>query len=260
MPDDIADPSAAPQLALAALLYASLGLYAAALLITSIRPDAGAWVLRGGILVHLAALIGRGWVIAFFPLTNKLESFSAAALAIAVVTSLTWKAVRLYTVPLLVLVCATSVAALSFPLDPSYPPPLMRTIWYPLHVPLAFLSYAVWAAAAAASLVWLREPDPAWLARVDRLALQGFALWSFSMICGGVWGVLAWGAYFLWDVKIIWSVILWFHYASFIHLPLTPSLLGRPWIRPALALLGFVWVLVAYVGTSFFFGGSSHAF
>ena len=30
--------------------------------------------------------------------------------------------------------------------------------------------------------------------------------------------------------------------------------------RPALALVGFVWVLVAYVGTSFLFGRSSHAF
>jgi ABC-type transport system involved in cytochrome c biogenesis permease subunit len=80
------------------------------------------------------------------------------------------------------------------------------------------------------------------------------------MICGGFWGVVAWGAYFMWDVKIIWSVILWFHYASFIHVRLTPSLQSQPWVRPALAIVGFAWVLVAYVGTSFFFGRSSHAF
>ena len=60
------------------------------------------------------------------------------------------------------------------------------------------------------------------------MALKGFALWSLSMIFGGFWGVVAWGAYFMWDVKIIWSVILWFHYASFIHLHLTPSLFPRP--------------------------------
>jgi len=227
MPDAIANLATSPQFVLAALLYAALGLYASALIITLIRPHAGAWVLRTGIAVHVVALIGRGWAIAFFPLTNNLESFSAAALAIAVVTSLTWRAVRLYTVPLLLLVCATSLTALSFPLDPSYPPPLMRTLWYPLHVPFAFLSYAVWAAAAAGGLVWLREPDAAWLARIDRLALQGFALWSFSMICGGVWGVLAWGAYFLWDVKVIWSVILWFHYASFIQTKPSRASAGR---------------------------------
>jgi hypothetical protein len=35
---------------------------------------------------------------------------------------------------------------------------------------------------------------------------------------------------------------------------------GRAWVRPALALAGLALVLVAYVGTSFFFGRSSHAF
>ena len=34
----------------------------------------------------------------------------------------------------------------------------------------------------------------------------------------------------------------------------------RPWVRPALAWIGVAWVIVAYVGTSFFFGKSSHAF
>jgi ABC-type transport system involved in cytochrome c biogenesis permease subunit len=260
MHDSITDLVASPHLAAGALLYAALALYAAALVTALVSTGAGSWILRAGIALHLVALVARGWAIEFFPLTNKLESFSAASLAVAVVTALTWRGARLYVVPLLALGCSALGAALLFPLDLSYPPPLMRTLWYPLHVPLSFLAYAVWAAAAAAGLVWLREGDPAWLARVDGLALKGFGLWSLSMICGGFWGVVAWGAYFMWDVKIIWSVILWFHYASFIHLRLTPSLENRPWIRPALALLGLVWVGVAYVGTSFLFGKSSHAF
>ena len=259
MPDAIASLVASPQLATGALLYGALALYAAALAFALFATGVGRAVLWIGIALHLAALIGRSWIIEFFPLTNKLESFSAASLALALVTATTWRDVRLYVVPLLVLACISLGTALQFPLDPSYPPPLMRTIWYPLHVPLSFLAYALWAAAAAAGLAWFREPDPDWLGRVNHLALQGFALWSLSMICGGVWGVLAWGAYFMWDVKIIWSVILWFHYASFIHLRFAPSLDDRPWIRPALALVGLVWVLVAYVGTSLLFGRSSHA-
>ncbi len=59
---------------------------------------------------------------------------------------------------------------------------------------------------------------------------------------------------------MIWSVILWFHYAAFVHVKLTPSFQPRPWARPALAVVGFLLVLVAYVGTSFFFARSSHAF
>ena len=260
MPEIANGPNAAPALALAGPFYAAFACYAAALAVTLVRPRIGLSLLGLGAVVHFGATLGRGWAIGFFPLTNKMESFSAAALALAAVTAITWRDVRLYTTPQLALVCAAMLSALAFPLDLSFPPPLMRTIWYPLHVPLSFFAYATWAAAAAAALVWFRDRDPSWLARIDRLALNGFALWSFSMICGGFWGVVAWGAYFMWDVKIIWSVILWFHYASFIHVHLTPSLFPRPWVRPALAIIGFVWVFVAYVGTSFLFGRSSHAF
>ena len=260
MPDTSAALDVSTGVALGAPLYAALACYAAALAACLVRPPLGRWLLGIGAVVHLGATLGRGWAIAFFPLTNKMESFSAAALALAAVTAFSWRDTRLYCAPLLAVVCAALLASLSFPLDLSFPPPLMRTLWYPLHVPLSFFAYAAWTAAAAAGLAWARERDPAWLDHVDRLALNGFALWSVSMICGGLWGVVAWGAYFMWDVKIIWSVILWFHYASFVHLRLTPALSERPWVRPALALVGFAWVLVAYVGTSFFFGRSSHAF
>jgi ABC-type transport system involved in cytochrome c biogenesis permease subunit len=260
MPDPTPALDASSHFAQGAPFYAALACYVAALAACLARPRIGLWLTGIGSVVHFGATLGRGWAIGFFPLTNKMESFSAAALAIALVTLVSWRDVRLYVAPLLALACAALSAALSFPLDLSFPPPLMQTLWYPLHVPLSFFAYAAWAAAAAAGLVWVRARDPVWLARVDRLALNGFALWSVSMICGGFWGVVAWGAYFMWDVKIIWSVILWFHYASFIHLRLTPSLFPRPWLRPALAIVGFAWVLVAYVGTSFFFGRSSHAF
>lgn len=249
-----------PPLAPATLFQVSLACYGAALLGTLVRPPLGVWPLRLGVLVHLVAMTARGWAIGFFPLTNKMESFSAAALAVALVALATWRDLRLYAGPLLVVVCASLAAALRFPTAIVYPPPLMQTLWYPLHVPLSFLAYATWSAAAAAGLVWCRERDAAWVGEIDRLALTGFALWSLSMICGGIWGVVAWGAYFLWDVKILWSVILWFHYAAFIHLRLAPAPWSRPALRPALAMLGFVWVLVAYVGTSFFFGRSSHSF
>jgi ABC-type transport system involved in cytochrome c biogenesis permease subunit len=260
MPEITSGLDVTPQFAVDAPFYAALACYGVALLVCLVRPRIALWLLVIGVIVHFGATFVRGWAIGFFPLTNKMESFSAAALAVAAVTALSWRDVRLYTVPLLALVCISMFTALSFPLDLGFPPPLMRTLWYPLHVPLSFFAYGTWAVAAAAALVWFRDRDSSWLALIDRLALNGFALWSFSMICGGFWGVVAWGAYFMWDVKVIWSVILWFHYASFIHLHLTPSIFPRPWVRPVLAIVGFIWVMVAYVGTSFLFGRSSHAF
>jgi ABC-type uncharacterized transport system permease subunit len=242
------------------MFYATLALYALSWLTTLYRPPYGRIPLAVAVLLHLLMTIGRGTVIGFFPLTNKMESFSAIALALGLVMLMAWHPVRRYSLPLLGMIIAALAAAAAFHLDLRYPPPLMRTIWYPLHVPLSFLAYGLWTAAATVAVVWWCDRDPLWLARLDRYVLYGFGLWSASMICGGIWGVVAWGAYFMWDPKIIWSVILWFHYAAFLHVRLTPSLRGRLWVRPTLAVIGYVWILVAYVGTSFFFGESSHAF
>jgi hypothetical protein len=260
MPSVPLELQAASHPVLSALLWIAGGIYLLAFLATILRPAAGRWVLAAGAALHLAATAGRGLAIGFFPLTNRMESFSAAALALGLVVAVVWIGARIYLLPLLALQLLAMGAALRYPLDLAWPPPLMRTIWYPLHVPLSFVCYAIWAAAAAAALGWWRDRDASWLGHIDRLALWGFALWSLSMITGGMWGVVAWGAFFLWDPKIIWSAILWFHYATFLHLRLSPSMQSRPWARPALAALGFALVLVAYVGTSFLFGRSSHAF
>ncbi len=245
---------------LARLLWAAAAAYALAAVAALLRPRAARPVLAAGVALHLGATLARGLAIEFFPLTNKMESFSAAALAMAIVTTVAFRPVRAYLVPLLAVLAAAMAAALAFPGDLRWPPPLMRTIWYPLHVPLSFLAYATWAAAGAAAVAWWVRREGEWLALVDRLALWGLVLWSLAMVTGGVWGVVAWGAYFVWDAKVIWSVILWFHYAAFVHVKLTPSFQPRPWARPALAVVGFLLVLVAYVGTSFFFARSSHAF
>lgn len=240
--------------------HAALALYALALAVTLVRPAWGRFVVAAGASVHLFGTAWRGQLIGYFPLTNKMESFSAAALALALVTVVAWRPARRFAAPLIVLTGVALVAALRMGFDLRYPVPPLRTVWYPIHVPLSFLAYASWAAAAAAGGAWLRGREPSWLRACEHLGLVGFGLWSLSMIAGGIWGVVAWGAYFLWDPKVIWSVILWFHYAAFIHVRLTPSLRGRPWVIPALAWLGLLWVLIAYVGTSFFFGKNSHAF
>jgi ABC-type transport system involved in cytochrome c biogenesis permease subunit len=213
-----------------------------------------------GLVLHFGWLVWRGAAIDFMPLTNKTESFSAAAFALALVAVFAWLEHRAFLVPQLLLVVAAGVAAANFPQAINEPGPLLRTWWYPAHVPLSFIALATWSASASSGLTWRLTGERVWLNRCDFFALQGFGLWSLAMIFGGIWGVVAWGAFFMWDPKMVWSVILWFHYAAFVHVRLTPSLQSRPWVRPALAGLGIAWILVAYVGTSFYFGKSTHAF
>jgi len=244
---------------LAGLLVAGLVGYGLALLAAALRLRSARWLLGAGLALHLAGFVGRGVVVGFLP-SGRADAFSVAAVAVALVTLVAWKPERGFCLPLLAATAAILWVALTFPQDLRYPPPVLRTVWYLLHVPTSFVCYGLWLAAGAAGLQWWLGRDPAWLRRTERLALQGFGLWSLSMVFGGIWGGVAWGAWFLWDPKFVWSVILWFHYAGFLHLRMAPSLAGAERLRVALAWLGCLWVLVAWIGTSFFFGGSSHAF
>ena len=173
MPTVVPELLAARHPVVIALLFAAGGAYALAAALAAARPALARPVVAAGAAAHVVATVGRGIAIGFFPLTNKAEAFSTAALALVVVALAAWHASRLYLAPLLAVGAAVMAAALGSKLDMAFPPPLMRTIWYPLHVPLSFLAYGAWAAAAAAALAWAVTRDAAWLARIDRLALWG---------------------------------------------------------------------------------------
>ena len=60
-----------------------------------------------------------------------------------------------------------------------------------------------------------------------RSLLLGYVLFSIAMIFGGIWAYLAWGTYWLWTPKELWTTIVWFFYSLYLH-----ARLVRGWTRP----------------------------
>jgi cytochrome c-type biogenesis protein CcsB len=82
-----------------------------------------------------------------------------------------------------------------------------------------------------------------------RLITLGFPLLTLAIITGAVWAESAWGSYWTWDPKEVWSLITWLVYAAVLHLRLTAGWRGR---RAAiLAIIGFVIVLFTFFGVNF---------
>lgn len=218
-------------------------------------------LLAGGVMTHFVGLLARANAIGYFPLTNKFESFYAFSFAVFAVALLVQRSPSRVHRSFVWLVGAAFYAwTLKFDRNAFFPPPLMMTLWYPLHVPASFFAYAMWVSSAgAAAAVLAGERDGALLKALDLHAFLGWCVFSISMIFGGAWGYVAWGAYFLWDPKVVWSVVLWMLYSGFVHLRHWPP--GhRPVPKSILALAGFAVMLIAYVGTSFFFHHGSHSF
>jgi len=136
-------------------------------------------------------------------------------------------------------------------------PPVLRTIWFELHVLLSFASYAFFGVAAIFGVLFLRDGSPQDEQDQYRCALLGYVLFSVAMIFGGIWAHLAWGTYWLWTPKELWTTIVWFFYSLYLHARLVRGWSGRPvaWMGTA----GFLIVLFTYVGVGLLMK-SSHEF
>lgn len=216
-------------------------------------------ILLGIVILHLVTIMLRGIAIGYFPLTNKFESFNAFAAATFIIQLIYAKTESpIYRMSLFGVGYCFFVASAIFPKGLSYAPPLMLTIWYVLHVPCSFFCYALWVSATAAAVARYCAPGEKKLFDriIDSGFQYGFIIFSISMIFGGLWGYVAWGAYFLWDAKVVWSVIIWFFYATCLHLDYWQE---AKRFKPPMAIVGFIILLMTYVGTSFLIG-SSHSF
>jgi ABC-type transport system involved in cytochrome c biogenesis permease subunit len=136
-------------------------------------------------------------------------------------------------------------------------PPVLKTIWFELHVVLAFLSYALFGIGAITGALQVSKKDALLEKLQYRAILIGYCLFSLSMIFGGIWAYLAWGTYWLWTPKEIWTSLVWLFYSLYLHVRLLHGSTGR--LSPALGIGGFVVVIFTYLGVSLLMK-SSHTF
>ena len=86
-----------------------------------------------------------------------------------------------------------------------------------------------------------------------RLIIIGFIFWTFTLIAGAVWAEKAWGRYWGWDTKEVWTFIIWTIYAGYIHARSTRGWRGT---RSAwLAMVGFAAVMFNFTIVNIFFQG-----
>ncbi|GAA2235784.1 c-type cytochrome biogenesis protein CcsB [Rarobacter faecitabidus] len=102
---------------------------------------------------------------------------------------------------------------------------------------------------------WLSAlPSPSTLEvtsfRVNSIA---FVLWTFVLITGAVWAEDAWGRYWQWDPKEVWSFVVWVVYAAYLHARATNRWTGR---RAAyLVIAGYACLIFNFTGVNLLFNG-----
>lgn len=86
-----------------------------------------------------------------------------------------------------------------------------------------------------------------------RFAIIGFAFWTFTLIAGSIWANDAWGRYWGFDTKEVWTFVIWVLYAGYIHARATRGWRGA---RSAwLSIIGFTAVIFNFTIVNQFFKG-----
>jgi ABC-type transport system involved in cytochrome c biogenesis permease subunit len=231
---------------LAAPLYLA-GLFYYPLLFIALTFQ-GVYILWRGLSLERLPLVGLHDTLLFL-------SFSTVLFSLSIVRFLRERKVFLQAVALLAFVF--SVAGGLSPEVNTPLPPVLRTYWFELHVVLSFLSYALFGLGAILGVleIWKR------LAEVEpiqyRVILIGYLFFSLSMVFGGIWAYLAWGTYWLWTPKEIWTTLLWLVYTLYLHLRLIQGWKGSISIK--VGILGYAVVLFTYLGVGLLMK-SSHSF
>lgn len=136
-------------------------------------------------------------------------------------------------------------------------PPVLRTFWFEAHVAFSFFSYALFGIAAVLGILFLVNKEKKVEILQYKAILTGYFLFSTAMVFGGIWAYLAWGTYWLWTPKELWTAILWLFYSLYLHARLRRWWAGKPSV--ILGIIGFVIVMFTYLGVSLFMK-SSHVF
>ena len=234
------------------------------------------WILVTGFAVHCATLVARWLATGLTPAASLYEALSFFAWALVgtyLLFDLRYRIAVLgaFVCPLaLVLMIGGTAAPKQIPVAN----PVLDSWWFPVHVTLAFLGYAVFAVAAMAGVMYLlqerrvknkqfsglfyRLPSLDTLDSINYKCLTfGFPLMTMGIISGAIWANSAWGGYWRWDPKETGALVIWFLYAALLHGRLTIGWRGR---RAAIfAIIGFLFLLTTFLGVNLFLGGQ-HTF
>ncbi|MFB9307672.1 c-type cytochrome biogenesis protein CcsB [Agromyces hippuratus] len=233
-----------------------------------------AWIL------HLSATVLRGLAAGRVPWANMYEFALTGTLIITTVFLIVIVIVKqdlrfLGTFITGLVLVLLGVAALNFYVSPVPLPPALQSVWLVIHVFVASASVGLFALGFALSVVQLMQarresiaatakaakltflatlPDSVTLENLAyRINIIGFIMWTFTLMAGSVWAEKAWGRYWGWDTKEVWTFIIWVVYAGYIHARATRGWRGS---RSAwLAIIGFSTVLFNFTVVNLFFKG-----
>ncbi|KRF08254.1 cytochrome C biogenesis protein [Arthrobacter sp. Soil782] len=229
-------------------------------------------------VIHAVAVVTRGVAAGRVPWGNMYEFCTTGGLVVAVVflLVLTRKDLRfLGTFVIGLVVVMLCAATIGFPTPVANLVPALQSYWLIIHVSVAVAASALFTLTFAMSVLQLIQAS-----RVARLASGGedrlpfmrlvpsalslenlsyrinaiaFVMWTFTLMAGAIWAEKAWGRYWGWDTKEVWTFVIWVVYAGYLHARATRGWTGT---RAAwLSIVGYLCIVFNFTIVNIYFSG-----
>ncbi|MEO3753529.1 c-type cytochrome biogenesis protein CcsB [Streptomyces sp. B6B3] len=235
--------------------------------------------------LHLAGVLARAVAVERAPWANMYEFSTAFSLVVVGAflgfllagKNVRWLGLPLVTTVLLDLGLAVTVLYN----DSTQLVPALDSYWLWIHVSLAIVCGGLFYLGAVATVLFLlrdryearlaavgdgedgRRPGAFATSVLERLPASAtldkfayrinaavFPFWTFTIVAGAIWAETAWGRYWGWDPKEVWSFITWTAYACYLHARSTAGWRGRK--AAYLAIAAFLCFLFNYYGVNLF--------
>jgi len=220
------------------LIYAAIAACLSAFLTTFLRRERiGNFLYLLGFIAAVLAFVYRWYDVRHVPLQNLFEVF----LCLGVISyPVSWfcrytLGAGGYSGDMLIAAIMLVPAGFVFSAEPQRLPPALQSWLFVPHVAVYALSYIFMAKATLQAIFQLLAPalrrgypgqwpglkaDEKFLSAEDatyHMICVGFPLLTLGLILGSCWGKLAWGDYWGWDPKELWSLASWLVYVGYFH-------------------------------------------
>jgi cytochrome c-type biogenesis protein CcsB len=256
------------------LIYITVATYLLAFLTALLRrTKAGHALYIFGFAAAVLAFGYRWYHVGHIPFQNLFEVFLSLGMLIYPVSLFCRYILRVggFSADMLIGTIVLLPAGFVFNAEPQQLPPALQSWLFAPHVAAYILSYIFMAKAAGQAVCQLigvtQNPSEDLLPPVRdalrhceegtyRMICAGFPLLTLGLILGSVWGKLAWGDYWGWDPKELWSLASWLVYVGYFHFRYISGK-TRPRINSVWAIVGFVVIVITllWVNLSKLFAG-----
>ncbi|WP_205571856.1 c-type cytochrome biogenesis protein CcsB [Arthrobacter celericrescens] len=231
-----------------------------------------------GALIHGAGVVTRALGAGRVPWGNMYEFLTTGAFVAVVVflLALVRRDLRFlgtFVIGLAVIMLVAASVAYWTPVG--HLVPALQSYWLVIHVSIAVLSSALFTLTFAMSALQLVQshrqktleaggadklgfmrlvPDALSLENLSyRINTVAFVGWTFTLMFGAIWAEKAWGRFWGWDTKEVWTFVIWVVYAGYLHARATRGWTGT---RAAwLSIVGYLCVIFNFTIVNQFFNG-----